>query len=494
MSEISAGPARLASSASPEGRVQPQMAQHFNHQLAMRGEGRPASAREMDLLTDALMRDAIDHRVSDIHFEPMDDVIRVRFRRDGELLDVAVLGRAQGARMINHFKAMGEINPGPLFRPQEARLSYVLDERELDLRLAVVPCLNDDESMVLRLLMPEMLEQAIHALGLSETHLQRLHNWLESTSGMVLASGPTGAGKTTTLYAIMHELSQLNRAIFSIEDPPEYDIGGINQMRVDELHHVTYAAGLKAVLRMDPDFIMLGEIRDAVSAEAALAAANRGTVVLSTIHSRDPFAVVSTFRHWRLPDNEIAVSLNMLVAQRLVRRLCRECRYLDKPSDDQHRWLTAAGAKGAGRIWQARGCDHCRGLGYEGRTGIFEIWQLDEEDYEAILNGTDEHALRRLVHEKGYGTMLDDGLAKADEGITSVDALRRVPDLLSLRALAEHSRKRTSAGGRNTSRRGSTKKKKSAKSRNDGESEAQADEGQAPAVPTEATGDRSAID
>ncbi|MFW6060669.1 MAG: GspE/PulE family protein [Phycisphaeraceae bacterium] len=448
------------------------LAQQFTSLLAARGAAATASAREMDALADSLLRDAVNERASDIHIEPMDGSTRVRFRIDGELLDAALLPRTHGGRLLNHFKAIGDIDPGHVFRPQQTRLTYTLDDRDLDLRLAVAPCL-DSEVLVIRLLRPELLEQRLSALGLRDHDLQRLHEWLKSTSGMLLACGPTGSGKTTTIYSIIRELSQLHRSIFTIEDPVEYEVAGINQIPVDEDHQLNFAEGLKAILRMDPDYIMLGEIRDGESAEAGLTAANRGTVVLSTMHSRDPVGVVTTFRNWHLPDNEIAVGLNMLIAQRLVRRLCPECCYEDKPTDEQKRWLRAAGVKPPQRIWQAGACEHCHGQGYRGRTGIFDIWQLDEEDYEAILGGMDEHALRRQVHEKDPDTMLDDGLDKAKQGIISIDALRHVPDLLPLRALNEHTRKQASNSQGNSKRKKkrttkSTSKRRSGKSANNG--------------------------
>lgn len=443
------------------GSARTDLARHLTTAIATVSNLTTASARTMDALTDALLRDAVEQRVSDIHLEPVEDVLRIRFRIDGELLFASLLPKARGLHLVNHVKAVADINPGPLFQPQEKRLSYRLDDHELDLRLAVIPCLQD-ETMVIRVLMPEMLEHRLSALGLSERDLARVRQWLESTSGMLLSCGPTGSGKTTTVYSLLRELSQLNRAVFCIEDPIEYEIPGINQVRVDEAHQLGYAEGLKSILRMDPDYIMLGELRDARGAEAALTAANQGTVVLSTMHSRDPIGTVTTLRNWHLPNNEIAVGLNMLIAQRLVRRLCPKCRYEGKPTEEQRRWLKAAGAKAPSRIWQAGTCAQCRGLGYHGRTGIFEVWQLDEADYDAILAGMDEHALRRQVDEKNHGTILDDGLEKARKGTTAVDALRHVPDLLPLHALVQHSQKvgtpRSVANARNNKQKNNAPK------------------------------------
>ena len=439
------------------------LAQHFNTMIAARVNQVSTTTREIDALCDALLRDAVESRASDIHMEPLNGAMRIRLRIDGDLLEAGMVPGAYGARLLNHFKAIGNMDPGHLFRPRESRLTYRLDDEELDLRLTVSPCLNS-ETMVIRLISAAMIDQRLAALGLSERDLHRIHDWLESTTGMLAVCGPTGSGKTTTVYSILREMSRFKRSIFTIEDPVEYQVEGINQIPVDEEHGLTFNEGIKSILRMDPDYMMLGEMRDGSSADAGLTAANRGTVVLTTMHSRDPFGVITTFRNWHIPDNEIAVGCNVLIAQRLVRCLCPECKHQAKPNEDQKRWLRAAGAKIPAKVWEPGACEHCRGLGYHGRTGIFEIWQLDEEDYDAVLNGVDEHTLRRQVHAKDHGTMLDDGLDKIGQGITSVDELRTVPDLLPLRALLEHDHKRANNQTRTRRKRATNGSKSSSAS------------------------------
>ncbi|MEX0655700.1 MAG: GspE/PulE family protein [Phycisphaeraceae bacterium] len=403
------------------------------HQFTARIESRSLrsdDAQVTESLADALLADACRERVSDIHLMPAGDMFRIRFRVDGDLLDAAQTSHEVGERLLNHFRAVGDMDTGHLFRPAESRLTYMLDEQELDLRLAVTPCMGG-ETMVIRVLHPETVQQQIDALGLANSDLQRLKNWLETASGMFLVSGPTGSGKTTTVYALLHELKQLRRSIYTIEEPVEYQIPGICQLEVDAEHGLTFTAGLRSLLRMDPDFLMVGEVRDHRAAHAACDAAIRGRTLMSTIHSRDVTGVITTLRNWNLQNHEIAAAVTMVVAQRLVRKLCPECRYEKPPTDEQLRWLRAAGVDTPPRnVWLKAGCGHCHGMGYHGRTGIFELWQLDEDDYEAILTGKDERAILRHLHQQGYRTMLQDGLEKAERGIIALDDLRAVPDLL----------------------------------------------------------------
>lgn len=410
------------------------LAKQFSAQLIALTASRDDVGNRIDALTDALFRDALRERASDVHLEPRDGALRIRFRIDGELLTAAVVPIKHGSRLLNHLKAIGDLETSHLFRPQESRLDYELDEQPIDLRLAVMPCMKN-ELMVIRLLHPEMIQQEVGSLGLSDSDRSRITHWLNHTSGMLLVCGPTGSGKTTTVYALLHELGQRNRSIFTIEQPVEYHITGANQVQVDEDHELTFASGLRSILRMDPDYLMVGEIRDKPAAQAAMNAAIRGRVLLSTMHSRDPFGTVTAMRNWQIADNEIAVSLNMVIAQRLVRKLCPDCRYQAPPTNDQRRWLRAVDIDVPETIWHAGACENCRGLGYRGRTGVFEIWEVNEDDYQAILAGVDEHTLCKQVHRRGHRTMLDDAWAKAKQGVIALDEMRSVPDLLPRRGL-----------------------------------------------------------
>ena len=205
----------------------------------------------------------------------------------------------------------------------------------------------------------------------------------------------------------------------------EYEIAGITQVQLDEKHHLSFAEGVKAMLRLDPDFLMLGEIRDGASAHAAVDASITGRVLLSTVHARDAVGVITALRNWGLPDPEIAETLGVVVAQRLVRRLCPHCRTRALPEAVDERWLRAVGQPIPGQVWSAAGCSRCNGLGYHGRVGIFELWRLNEADYRAILAHTDERTLRASVHARSRSGLVRDGMSKVTEGVTSLAEVRR---------------------------------------------------------------------
>jgi type II secretory ATPase GspE/PulE/Tfp pilus assembly ATPase PilB-like protein len=242
---------------------------------------------------------------------------------------------------------------------------------------------------------------------------------------MFLAAGPTGCGKTTTVYSLLHELKKNDRAVVSLEDPVEYQVDGIVQVQLDPRHHLNFGEGIKQMLRLDPDYLMLGEIRDAVSARAAVDAALSGRALLSTLHCRDAVGAVTALRNWGLLDHEIAEALSVVIGQRLVRRLCPHCRRTRPLTKKERRWFSATALPTPKRVADAPGCDRCGHLGYSGRTGIFELWHLNEQDYKAILEHSDEHALRRGLVEGEHQTILADGLAKVLAGVTSVSELRR---------------------------------------------------------------------
>jgi type II secretory ATPase GspE/PulE/Tfp pilus assembly ATPase PilB-like protein len=237
---------------------------------------------------------------------------------------------------------------------------------------------------------------------------------------MVLVSGPTGSGKTTTLYALIRYLEQAGRSIVTIEDPVEHVLAGITQLEVNERQGLTYEEGVKGLLRLDPDVLVVGEMRDAASARAALGAADSGHVFLSTLHARDAAGTISVLRHFGLLDHEIASTVDLLIAQRLVRRLCTNCRRPEPPTPAEVRWLRLCGQPVPDKTWHAAGCAKCEGTGYRGRTGVFEIRRLQEAAADLILAHADERSFRRHLAAHGGLSMLEDDLAKVAEGITSI--------------------------------------------------------------------------
>jgi type II secretory ATPase GspE/PulE/Tfp pilus assembly ATPase PilB-like protein len=263
-------------------------------------------------------------------------------------------------------------------------------------------------------------------LGVSREDAADLEEWLTQITGMCLATGPAGSGKTTTLYALLHELELSDNAVITIEDPVEYAIDGITQIQVNYAHGLTFAEGLKAMLRLDPDFLLVGEMRDEVSARTAVEAAASGHVMMSTLHSPDAMGVVTLLRNWGVADHQIATVLQIVISQRLVRRLCLNCRTQDAPTPLEQAWLTSLNLPAPQKSWHPRGCPACSQTGYAGRIGVFEIWRKTESDYRLLLEHTDEHSLRRHLRERGRKTVLEDGLVKAREGVTSLAELQHM--------------------------------------------------------------------
>lgn len=375
-------------------------------------------------LIHALIQDAALARASDLHIEPTSNGARVRLRIDGVISDVASLSKAQASLVTNQLKSLANLDPVATFAPKNAHASCALDSGPLDLRLAVTPS-QAGETLVLRLLDPRRLQRAIDDLGLSSADLNLLESWIEDSVGMFLAAGPTGCGKTTTIYSLLHEVKNADRAVVSLEDPVEYQIDGVIQVQLDERHHLNFGEGIKQMLRLDPDYLMLGEIRDALSARAAVDAAISGRILLSTLHCRDTVGAVTALRNWGLLDHEIAEALSVVVGQRLVRRLCPKCCRTRQITEKERHWLQAVGLSAPKQVKEPAGCAACGHIGYSGRTGIFEMWRLNERDYNAILQHADEHALRRSVAQREHHSILTDGLTKVIAGVTSVAELRR---------------------------------------------------------------------
>lgn len=377
-------------------------------------------------LANSLLRDAVEHRVSDIHIEPRSDSTRIRLRIDGLMWDVAQLTHAEAQQLMNQLKAMAGLDPVARFSPRDAHATVELEpRRKLHLRLALTPC-QSGETMAVRLLDSKRLERSIDSLGLTAKNLERLEKWVENMSGMFIAAGPTGSGKTTTVYALLHELKFAEKTIISLEDPVEYQVDGITQVQMDERHHLSFAEGVRTMLRLDPDYLMLGEIRDAPSAHAAVQAALSGRVLLTTVHSRDAVGAITVLRNWGVSSHEIAESVSVVVAQRLVRKLCPDCRIKAPVALADAKWIESLGVAPPTDAFRQVGCAKCKHLGYADRTGIFEFWQLNELDYNLIAGNADKHQIRKRLMQIRHANLLTDAMEKITEGVTSVDEIRRM--------------------------------------------------------------------
>jgi type II secretory ATPase GspE/PulE/Tfp pilus assembly ATPase PilB-like protein len=288
-------------------------------------------AKQTHALVSAMLEDAIRENASDIHLDPVSGGYQLRFRIDGALVDTVLLEPEQGRYVLRSFKSHSGIEPGYALRPEDGRCEFQIGRRVVTVRVATMPTVLG-EKLALRLLPPELGRLQLHELGFSDEDYSQVRRAIYDARGMILFSGPTGAGKTTTAYALLHEIKNSNQSIITIEDPVEYVIEGVTQVQVNHKQKLTYAEAIKGVMRLDPDVIMMGEIRDAASATAALDAASGGQAFISTLHARDAVGTITALRNFNLTDHEIAANLDLIAAQRLVRRLCSACRKQGPPT------------------------------------------------------------------------------------------------------------------------------------------------------------------
>ncbi len=323
-------------------RSSPQLAERFTTALKSNDQSKDIVAAGR--WADALLGDALDARASDVHLDPRGDEVSVRFRIDGAIVDVESVNADAGQRLIRYFKTNSGLDPATQLGPEDAHFEFDTVDCPVDVRVACAPCLTG-EKMTLRLLPRTRIQMGLDELGLAEADLDKIRNWLGDINGMFLVTGPTGSGKTSTLHALLREMKLTDRCVLTIEDPVEYRAEGTNQIEVDETKGISFAAGLRAALRLDPDYILVGEIRDAESARTGLEAASTGHTILTTMHSRSAAGAVTMLRSLGLANQEIATSLAFVIAQRLVRTLCPECKREEAPAEVDVRWLRRLGAE-----------------------------------------------------------------------------------------------------------------------------------------------------
>ena len=392
----------------------------------------PPEGSEEVLEAHALIDDALRARATDIHLDPHLEHLRIRLRIDGRVIEALRIDAGMGARLTNQFKVLAGLNPVPSLAAADGSFSWPPGEEgseETFLRVTAVSCVAG-EKMAIRFLAPPETFQDTLSLGIGEQGARGIRRWMDATGGMLLVAGPTGSGKTTTLYTLLNQLRLSDSHVITLEDPVEYEVPGINQIQVDEASGLDFATGTRSLLRLDPDYVLIGEIRDPDSARAALNVAGSGRSLMGTLHSRDAVGVVSSLRHLGLGDAEISANLGLVVAQRLVRRLCEHCRERGPLPSREAEWLDAMGMTLPDEAWRPAGCDRCDGLGFRGRTGVFEVWQPTAADHGLILRNADESRLRRALLERGETLMLQDGLTKAEQGVTSLGEVLRMGALL----------------------------------------------------------------
>jgi general secretion pathway protein E len=374
-------------------------------------------------LLNALLAQAVRENASDIHIEPFESRLVVRFRVDGVLREVLQPHRALGPPLVSRVKVMARLDIAEKRLPQDGRISLRIGGRPVDVRVSTIPS-GYGERVVLRLLSKEEGRLDLEQLGMDPATLERLKALVDRPHGTMLVTGPTGSGKTTTLYAALSRLNDHSRNILTVEDPIEYYIDGLGQTQVNQRVDLGFARGLRAILRQDPDVVMVGEIRDLETAEVAIRASLTGHMVFSTLHTNTAVGAITRLLDMGVERYLLASSLAGLLAQRLVRLLCTACR-VPRSLDDAERDRLGAPAGTDGVVYAPGGCEECGGTGYRGRTGIFELVVVDAELRRLIHDGAAEHDLE--ARSRGAGpSMLDDGRRRVLAGDTSVEELLRV--------------------------------------------------------------------
>jgi len=371
-----------------------------------------------------LIREAHDARASDIHLESTRDGLRARFRIDGVLTDVPSPPKGLQAAVVSRVKLLAELDIAERRAAQDGRIRVRLEERELDLRVSTVPTMHG-ESVVLRLLDRGGRAVSLDELGMAPPTLDQFEELAQRPHGIVLATGPTGSGKTTTLYAALGLRRGASEKIITVEDPIEYHLPEVTQVPVNLKAGMTFAAALRSLLRQDPDVMMVGEMRDAETAQIAVQAAMTGHLVFSTLHTNDAASAVMRLLDLKVEPYMIAATVECILAQRLVRRICPDCRTRYKP-DPQTVALLAERPTGEITLDRGRGCRECRETGYRGRTGLFELLRVTDDIKHAITRQATLAAIRDLARAGGMATLRQDGWTKVQAGITTVEEVLRV--------------------------------------------------------------------
>ena len=365
-----------------------------------------------------IIEEAVKARSSDIHIEPEEDRVRVRYRIDGTLHDMMSLPVSVHRALISRIKILSGLNIADHFRPQDGQFSAEAKGREIDIRVATAPTVQG-ETAVLRLLDKSMATLGLSQLGLGPESLAKVEALLKIPYGMLLVSGPTGAGKTTTLYASINSLDTLGRNIITIEDPAEYRFKDINQIQVNNQAGITFASGLRSILRLDPDVILVGEIRDSETANIATQAALTGHLLLSSIHANDVGGVLSRLHDLKVEPFLIASAVIGVIAQRMVRRVCPDCsHFIEAPTVEQMAYEKEMGERQT-KFLYGTGCKSCAYSGYRGRTGIFEILTVSDQIGTMVCNRASSGAIRAQAFEEGMTSIMNDGMHKVKEGITT---------------------------------------------------------------------------
>ena len=375
-----------------------------------------------------LLEQAAGQRATDIHLHPTENgQMEVRLRVDGRLEHLCRLDERTGDHLLQQLKVLAELDISDPFHPQEGRLHTEGGPAGYEIRITTVPVVGG-ESAALRLLKRERLLRPLETLGLADQSLAAIQHMLHQGrgEGVVLVTGPANAGKTTTAYSMVNVLDDGHRNILTIEDPPEFRIPSFRQLAASPRHHISMTSGLRTLLRMDPDIVLVGEIRDVETAEIAMRAASSGKFIFTTLHTRDVASTVTALRDLKIDNRSLGGNLTGIISQRLVRRLCEHCRKETPVDDEAAAAFAAEGLSPPERVYSASGCDRCQQTGYFERIGIYEVVSPDRELCEAIEAGLSENELRAMIRDQGIPALANDALAKVSQGITSLSETREM--------------------------------------------------------------------
>ncbi len=370
-----------------------------------------------------IIHTAVKEGASDIHIEPAEKKVRVRFRIDGELFESMNPPISMGAAITSRLKIMANLDISERRLPQDGRIRAMVQGRKLDLRVSTLPN-GYGEKTVMRILDTKSINVELEQLGFDENILEVWRKQIEAPHGIVLVTGPTGSGKTTTLYASLRKLDKTSMNISTVEDPVEYHLDGITQTQMHEKIGMTFAKALKALLRQDPDVIMLGEIRDHETAHTAVQAALTGHLVLSTLHTNDAPSSITRLVNIGVEPFLASAAVNAVLAQRLIRRLCSHCKHEEAPAETLREYLEVQGMD-TEKVWVPKGCDKCRKIGYSGRVGLYELLAVDNQLRDIIARNPSAPEFTRICIERGMTTLQQDGLKKVSKGLTTVDEVLR---------------------------------------------------------------------
>ncbi len=377
-------------------------------------------------LANLIMADGIKKRASDIHLEPTTKDLTVRYRVDGLLARGIRIPKWLQLPLISRIKVVAGMDIAEHRKPQDGRIRVTYGQRKIDLRVSTIPS-NFGENVVIRILDKTAAARDLAKLGMSQQHLHLYCAMLRQPQGWILVTGPTGSGKTTTLYASLYAIKDVTKNIITVEDPIEYQLGGITQVQVNRKAGLTFASGLRSILRQDPNVILVGEIRDAETADIAMQASETGHLVLSTLHTNDAISTINRLFSLGLPPDMVASNLLVVIAQRLVRTICPHCKIEYSPTEDELRQLGLVQSHhSAMKYYHGQGCPACNKTGYCGQIGLYEMLVQTDTLREAIAQQPTKQALKRLACENGMKSMLEDGIEKIRQGMTTIEEVARV--------------------------------------------------------------------